>query len=134
VVRLALVSEEHAVPVLPARDLHETLAFYERLGFALQGAPIEQYGYLIIARGSIELHFFDQPGVDPLTTDAGCYVRVRDADELHRDWKALGVPADPTTGSRLMGVRDTDYGLREFALVDPSGNLMRVGSPRRTTD
>jgi catechol 2,3-dioxygenase-like lactoylglutathione lyase family enzyme len=134
VVRLALVSEEHAVPVLPARDLYETLAFYERLGFALQGAPIEQYGYLIIARGSIELHFFDQPGVDPLTTDAGCYVRVRDADELHRDWKALGVPADPTTGSRLMGVRDTDYGLREFALVDPSGNLMRVGSPRRTTD
>jgi hypothetical protein len=23
---------------------------------------------------------------------------------------------------------DTDYGLREFALVDPSGNLYRVGS------
>jgi hypothetical protein len=24
---------------------------------------------------------------------------------------------------------DTDYGLRELALVDPSGNLLRVGSP-----
>jgi hypothetical protein len=24
---------------------------------------------------------------------------------------------------------DTDYGLREFAVVDPSGNLVRVGSP-----
>jgi hypothetical protein len=24
---------------------------------------------------------------------------------------------------------DTDYGMREFALVDPSGNLIRVGSP-----
>ena len=108
--RLAVVLEEHAVPVLPARDLHETLAFYERLGFVLQGAPIEQYRYLIIARGSIEMHFFEQPGVDPLATDAGCYVRVRDADALHREWKALGVPADPATGSRLMGVTDTDYG------------------------
>ena len=133
-IRLAVVLEEHAVPVLPARDLHETLAFYERLGFALQGAPIEQYGYLIIARGSIELHFFDQPGVEPLATDAGCYVRVRDADALHREWKALGVPADPTTGSRLMGVTDTGYDLREFALVDPSGNLLRVGSPKPGTD
>ena len=76
------------------------------------------------------MHFFEQPGVDPLTTNAGCYVRVRDADELHREWKALGIPADPASGSRLMGVTYTDYGLREFALVDPSGNLLRLGSPR----
>ena len=26
---------------------------------------------------------------------------------------------------------DTDYGLREFALVDPDGNLLRIGSPLR---
>jgi catechol 2,3-dioxygenase-like lactoylglutathione lyase family enzyme len=125
------VLEEYSVPVLPARDLHETLAFYERLGFALQGAPIEQYRYLIIGRGSIELHFFDQPGVDPLTTDAGCYVRVRDAEALHREWQVAGVPTDPATGSRLMGLTDTEYGLREFALIDPNGNLLRLGSPPR---
>ena len=35
---------------------------------------------------------------------------------------------------RLMGVTDTDYGLREFALVDPSGNLLRLGSRQRSTD
>ncbi len=119
---------EHAVPVLPGRDLHATLAFYERLGFGLQGAPIEQYGYLIIARGSIELHFFDAPDVDPLTTATGCYVRVTDADALYREWHAVGIEADPATGSRLIGPTTTDYGMREFALVDPSGNLLRVGS------
>ena len=123
--------EEYAVPVLPSRDLHETLAFYERLGFRSQGAPIEQYHYLVIGRGSIELHFFDSPDVDPLTTDAGCYVRVEDADALHREWEAIGVPANPSTGSRLMSPSDTDYGLREFALVDPSGDLLRVGSAPR---
>jgi hypothetical protein len=25
---------------------------------------------------------------------------------------------------------DTEYGMREFALVDPSGNLYRIGSSR----
>ena len=119
---------EYAVPVLPGRDLHELLAFYERLGFGSRGAPIEQYGYLIIGRGSIELHFFSEPGVDPLTTAANCYVRVADADALHREWHAVGIEADPTTGSRLVAPTTTDYGMREFAVVDPSGNLLRIGS------
>jgi hypothetical protein len=26
---------------------------------------------------------------------------------------------------------DTDYGMREFALVDGSGNLVRIGSQQR---
>jgi hypothetical protein len=123
--------DEYAVPVLPARDLHETLAFYERLGFVSRGAPIERYGYLIVGRGSIELHFFAAPDVDPLTTSAGCYVRVECADRLHRDWDAVGVPTDPATGSRLTIAADTEYGMREFALIDPSGNLLRIGSPTR---
>jgi catechol 2,3-dioxygenase-like lactoylglutathione lyase family enzyme len=119
---------ESAVPILPSRNLDETLEFYSRLGFELQGAPIEKYRYLIIGRGSIELHFWDAPDVDPLTTDASCYIRVDDADALHREWEGVDVQSDRATGSRLMPPVDTDYGMREFALVDKSGNLMRVGS------
>lgn len=33
------------------------------------------------------------------------------------------------TGSRLIPRTVTDYGMREFAVVDRSGNLLRVGSP-----
>lgn len=115
---------------MPSRNLRETLEFYERLGFELRGAPPETYGYLIVGRGPmIELHFWESPEVDPLTTDHSCYVRVADADALYAEWEAVGVPADPSTGSRLMPPGDTDYGMREFALVDQSGNLVRVGSP-----
>jgi catechol 2,3-dioxygenase-like lactoylglutathione lyase family enzyme len=117
-----------AVPILPSRDLAETLAFYERLGFASRGAPFERYRYLIVGRGGIELHFWEAPELDPRASDASCYLHVRDADALHREWEEMGIPADPATGSRLMPPEDTDYGLREFALVDPSGNLIRVGS------
>jgi hypothetical protein len=117
---------------MPSRNLRETLELYERLGFELRGAPPETYGYLIVGRGPmIELHFWESPEVDPLTTDHSCYVRVADADALYAEWEAVGVPADPSTGSRLMPPGDTDYGMREFALVDKSGNLVRVGSPAR---
>jgi hypothetical protein len=124
---------ETAVPILPSRDLAETLAFYERLGFRHSGGPWQEWGYLIIARGGIELHFWHRPDVDPLATDAGCYLRVPDADALHAEWDGIGVTHDPTTGSRLVPPVDTDYGIREFALVDPSGNLLRAGSPLTAT-
>jgi predicted lactoylglutathione lyase len=118
-----------AVPILPSRDLDETLAFYERLGFANRGAPPGVWDYLIIGRGHIELHFYREPDVDPLTTAASCYLRVEDADRLHDEWAGIGVPHDAATGSRLVAPVDTDYGMREFALVDRNGNLLRAGSP-----
>jgi catechol 2,3-dioxygenase-like lactoylglutathione lyase family enzyme len=119
---------EFAVPILPSKNLRETLAFYERLGFENRGAPPEQWDYLIIERGGIELQFYGDPDVDPLSTAAMCYIRVEDADAVHAEWDSVGVPRDEATGSRLEVPSLTFYGMREFALVDPSGNLLRVGS------
>ena len=122
---------ESAVPVLPSRDLRETLGFYELLGFENRGSPPEEWDYLIIGRGGIELHFNGAAETHTVTASASCYLRVEDADALHDEWKAIGVHADPATGSRLEAPMLTDYGMREFDLVDPSGNLIRVGSPPR---
>ena len=52
-----------------------------------------------------------------------------DADAVYAEWEAIGIRRDEKTGSRLEPPALTDYGMREFALVDPSGNLVRVGSP-----
>jgi len=119
--------DEYAVPILPSRDLRETSDFYARLGFERLGAQSHD-GYLMLGRGSVELHFRYDPAVDPLTTAGSCYVHVLDADALHRAWAEIGVPDDPATGSRLMPPTDTGYRMREFALVDRSGNLLRIGS------
>jgi catechol 2,3-dioxygenase-like lactoylglutathione lyase family enzyme len=120
--------EPRAIPILPALDLAATLAFYERLGFRQAGAPWQTYDYLIVVRDRYELHFFAQPELDPLATATGCYLRVDDADAWHDEWNRAGISPDRATGSRLLPVEDTDYGMREFALVDPNGNLVRVGS------
>ncbi len=122
------MAAELAVPVLPSRDLSATLAFYEALGFEEWGSSHLARGYLIVRRGDLVLHFHADPGVDPLRTATGCYLYVDDVDRLHATWAAAVVP-DPATGTRVVAPTDTDYGLREFAVVDPSGNLLRIGSP-----
>ena len=123
---------EQAVPILPSRDLRETLEFYEALGFENRGAPPEEWDYLILGRGQVWLHFFLQPDVDPLATASSCYVYADDADALHAAWAASVVP-DQRSGSRVVAPVTTDYGMREFAVVDRSGNLIRVGT-RVATD
>jgi catechol 2,3-dioxygenase-like lactoylglutathione lyase family enzyme len=114
-----------SAPILPSRDLEATAAFYERLGFEQDGLWPEEY--LIVVRGRVGLHFFHHADLDPWSSIAGCYLYVRDADELWRELAALDLPAEGIP--RLHGEpEDTDYGAREFALVDPDGNLLRIGS------
>lgn len=118
---------ERAVPILLSHDLFQTLAFLERLGFENRGAAGDVWQYLIVGRGDIELHFVEDPSVDPLHTAAMAYLYVDDAQALYEAWAPLVTP-DPATGSRIVEPVDTDYGMREFAVVDPSGNLLRIGS------
>lgn len=118
---------EQAVPILPAKDLLQSLAFYQALGFENRGAPPQEWGYCILGRGDIWLHLIADPAVDPLTTASSCYLYVDDAQGLHDTWAPL-VTHDPTTGQRIVPPAITDYGMVEFAVIDPSGNLLRIGT------
>ena len=80
-------TSERAVPILLSRDLHESLTFYERLGFENRGAPPEAWGYLILGRGGIELHLLGEPNAFPeLSGPSNCYLMVADADALYAEW------------------------------------------------
>jgi catechol 2,3-dioxygenase-like lactoylglutathione lyase family enzyme len=116
---------ERPEPILPSRDLDETRAFYAKLGFDAWFRGHKWDGYEIVSRGNLVVHFFAEPGLDPSKSDSGCYWRVKDADELHRQFAALGLP--PAGIPRLTAPRDEPWGMREFMLVDPSGNLVRIG-------
>ncbi|MBA3264427.1 MAG: VOC family protein [Thermoleophilaceae bacterium] len=112
-------------PILPSRDLAETAAFYTRLGFTQAGLWPDEY--LIVMRGEVGVHFFHSPGLDPRRSIAGCYLYVEDADALYAEYQRLGLPGEGIP--RLHAPpEDTDYGLREFAVVDADGNLLRIGS------
>ena len=118
-----------AVPMLPARDMDETVEFYGRLGFEPVFRVPDPEGYVIIRREVLELQFFRWPGLDPAAAYTGCYLRVSDVDRLYRDFAAARLPARGIPS--LSGIEKKFFGMREFRLVDPNGNLLRVGQLMR---
>lgn len=112
-----------AVPILPARDLEENRAYYALLGFAQFG--LDHPEYRLMARDTWELHFFHDPNVDPDANSSGAYLRCDDVDALDAEWGGLDLPQ--RGNSRLIRVEDKPWGMRELALIDLNGTLLRVG-------
>lgn len=113
-----------AIPILPSRSIVKTAAFYKAMGF--EGGPHEHdSNYAILRRGSIEIHFFTHPELKPEDSWAGCYLRVADVKPIYEAMSALGLPSQGIP--RVERLEDKPWGLREFAMVDPDGNLLRIG-------
>jgi catechol 2,3-dioxygenase-like lactoylglutathione lyase family enzyme len=115
---------DFAIPTLPCRSVSVTVEFYKRLGFE-GGAHEFNSEYAILRRGAVELHFFTHKELVPAESSAGCYIRVLDVESIYR---SISPSHLPRTGiPRMDTLEDKPWGLREFAVVDPDGNLLRIG-------
>lgn len=112
---------ESVSPVIPVRDLAAALERYRKLGFAVS-AYGHDTGYGFADREAVSLHFTEWDEHDPKRTASTVYIYVSDADAVRAEWIATGVEG------RFSEVLERDYGLREFAYVDPDGTLHRIGS------
>ncbi len=113
-----------AIPILPSRSIEATRDFYRQLGFEAKvwGAP---YRYAILTRDTVEIHFFTHAGLDPAESSAGCYIRVLDVDKIYQTFARVNLP---TTGiPRIDPLENKPWNMREFSMVDPDGNLIRIG-------
>jgi len=109
--------QHRIVAIVPSNDLDESQAFYERLGFtAVSVYPHHGYRILQDARGA-SLHLTVAPPgwVIPERNAHGLYFYAENIDALAA---AFGHAAEPKP-----------WGLREFAVSDPSGVLVRIGWP-----
>ena len=114
-----------AIPTLPCRSVSSTVEFYQQLGFE-GGAHAFNSEYAILRRGPVELHFFTHADLVPADSSSGCYIRVLDVEAFHR--AVVASSRLPRTGiPRMDLLQDKPWGLREFAVVDPDGNLIRIG-------
>lgn len=114
---------EKLSPILPSRDIDAAEAFWNRLGF--RTVHKDATGYLILKRDGAELHFWLNPQLVPVRNDAGGYLRPNDIDGLDAEWSALDLP---TAGvPRYHRAEDKPWGMRELAVIDPDGNLIRAG-------
>jgi catechol 2,3-dioxygenase-like lactoylglutathione lyase family enzyme len=113
---------EKLSPLLPARDIPDTEAFWQRLGFH---TVYDDADYLLMKREGAEVHFFRHAELDPSKCDHGAYLRPFDINALDSEWAALGLPAAGIP--RLERASDKPWGMRELALLDLNGNLIRAG-------
>ena len=110
---------------LAVKDIHESKAFYEMLGFRAFGGDIAD-NWLILKNGDHVIGLFQgmfdrniltfNPGWDQNATKLEAFTDVR---ELQRQLKARGVPlaSEADEGST---------GPASFGLVDPDGNPILV--------
>lgn len=104
-------------PILPVRDLDEAEAVPRGLGLDVQR---HDDTYAWVRHDGHELwHLRVVEDLDPATNHANVYVFVDDVESWHA--RATGAGLDPTP------VRDEPWGMREFAVTDPSGNRLRLG-------
>ncbi|AJY46120.1 bleomycin resistance protein [Martelella endophytica] len=111
-------SEIAVLPVLPSLDLAETKAFYtEKLGFS--EVVHEDDGYLILRRPGLELHFWltDDRSLSERTS---VYIRGGGIDALHAEYAPRGI-------LHPQGFAERSWGMKEFYVSDPHGNLLRFG-------
>ncbi len=104
--------------ILTVRNVTESLAYYrDKLGFTVAfeyGTPTYYVG---LCDGNVALHlraaehFTTQPGQGAVS------ITVDDVDALHADLVRRGARV-------LKEPRDYDYGLRDFDVEDPDGNVI----------
>jgi catechol 2,3-dioxygenase-like lactoylglutathione lyase family enzyme len=112
---------EAITPRMPVQDIEEALSFYrDRLGFELGwkwGNPIT---HASVCRDSISLDLIAVPHGKQGT--AMVYVRVTGVDAYYSELKGRNVPSG--------NLDDRPYGMRDFEVIDPSGNRLAFGEPK----
>jgi DNA-binding transcriptional MerR regulator len=114
-----------AIPVLASLDLEATQRFYaDRLGFD----PLFTYpDYAIADRDGIRLHFWLTDDAD-IPKSTSCRIEVTGIDALYEELTATEVvhPNGPLTAQ--------PWGMKEFAVLDGDGNLIKFSEPTPSGD
>ena len=108
---------QYVAPILPVRDMQQSVAFYQRLGFRHE--PYEDgadYAFLLMDGHS--LHLTRSPQFD--TNPCSVYFYLEDVDSFFAKVRAAGIRT-------LNPPEDKPWGLREFAVSDPDETLLRFG-------
>jgi len=124
------LAHETTTALLPCADIDETADFYAHLGFRRTYRQRRPYGYLIVAREDLVLHFFGLEGLVAQDCYGSCLVGTPDAAGLYeafRDGLRSAYGRLPTDGfPRLTRPRKKGQLVVGFSLVDPNGNWIRV--------
>lgn len=106
------------MPELPLTDVAAGVVYYrDVLGFSVN---YEMDGFAVIDRDRARILLIRK--TEQHRGIVSCYIYVADADGLHAELTAKGANVEAAPVSR-------PWGLREFRVFDPEGNILTLGQP-----
>ena len=127
---------KHLTPILMARDLDETVAFYTgKLGFTVDFVYKEPGidGYASLYRNEVFINFREGMPPENPGSFGGISIEVDDVDEFYQELVDQGaLPQDyPRQFPRIREhpPEDKDYGVRDMFLVDLNGYILTALTP-----
>ncbi|HLI17904.1 MAG TPA: VOC family protein [Rhodanobacteraceae bacterium] len=106
---------------VPARQLADSIAFYEAIGFEV---PWQSHELAYIRYGGTAF-LLQQFYVPEHANNFMMHMLVENADDWYQHVKASGVVT--RFSARLGAPEDRPWGIRDFTLTDPAGVLWRIG-------
>jgi uncharacterized glyoxalase superfamily protein PhnB len=107
---------ESAVPIIPAREIEVSAAWYrDQLGFEVVHTERE---YGIVRRDELEMHFWGPSGIAPEDSNTMYRIETTEIDELYQHCREREIvhPNAP--------LEEQPWGMREFAVIDGDCNLL----------
>lgn len=124
------MANERTYPCLPCRDVEESSAFYENLGFRRTYRQLRPNPYAVVQYEDIHLHLFGIDGFDPVNSYGTVIVVVPDTDALYRHFaerlRAVFGKLPVSGLPRITRPRKKFGTVTGFSLVDPGGNWLRI--------
>lgn len=112
-----LANRPSITPIFPVHDMAAARNFWTRAGLRVEEYSAE-YAFVMFGDAEV-LHLDLRRGLDPEHNAAAVYIHIPDPHEWHRRWKEQGLP--------VSDVVVEPWGMIEFSVQDPSGNLIRMG-------
>ncbi len=129
----------YAIPLLPCLSINETENFYKALGAVVTYKQKIPNNYIAFRLNNLDIHFFTLKQLAPASNYSTCYLIVTQIDQFYETCRAglrtlyNKVPLKGTP--RINPLKDMPaYGVRQFIIVDPSGNYIRIGQPVQKKD
>ena len=124
------MANERTYPILPCREIDESIGFYEILGFRKTYRQTRPNPYAVVALEEIQIHLFGMDGFDPAQSYGSVIIAVPDPDGLYRAF-AAGLRAAygklPVAGiPRILRPRKKYGTVSGFTVIDPGGNWLRI--------
>jgi hypothetical protein len=120
-------------------SINDTETFYKALGAVITYKQKVPNNYIALSFKDIDIHFFALKQLAPSGNYSSCNLVVTEIDpfyemcrarlkELYGKIPLKGFP-------RINPLKDIpSYGVRQFIIVDPNGNYIRIGQPIKKTD